>query len=76
MLGDAFADFEGKIQAGEAGVALLEIFDDADGVQVVIEACAEALHLGVEGVFAGMGKGRMPDVVGQRQGFGEVLVEG
>jgi hypothetical protein len=34
---DAFADFEGEIQAAEGGVALFEIFDDAQGVQVVVE---------------------------------------
>ncbi len=75
MLGNAFAHFEGQVQAGEAGVALLEFFDDAQGVNIVIEVGAEAGHLAVEFLLAGMGEGRMADVVRQRQGFGEIFVE-
>ena len=41
----------------------------------MVKAFAEALHLAVEFFFAGMGEGGMADVVYQRQGFGEILVE-
>jgi hypothetical protein len=33
---DAFANFEGKIQAGEFEIAMFELLDDAKGVKVVI----------------------------------------
>ena len=42
VLDDAFADFEGQVQAAEGGVALFEIFDDAQGVQVVVEEAVRA----------------------------------
>ena len=43
--------------------------------QIVIEAVAEALHLAVQLVFAGVREGRMPDVVSQRQRFGQALIQ-
>ena len=64
-----------QIEPGKAGVALLEALDDAQGVQIVIEALAEALHLPVQLLLAGMREGRMADVVGQRQRLGQILVE-
>ena len=75
MLHDAFAHFERQVQPGKAGVALLEALHDAQSVQVVVEAVAEALHLAVEFFFAGVREGRMADVVDQRQRFGQILVE-
>jgi hypothetical protein len=44
-------------------------------VQVVIEAVAEALHLPVQLFFAGMRKGRMADVVRERESFGQIFIE-
>src|ERR1017187_4734192 len=75
VLDDAFADFEGEVQAAEGGVALFEIFDDAEGVQVVVEEEAVLAHGGVEGLFSGMAEGRVADVVDQGEGFGEIDVE-
>ena len=75
VLDDAFAHFEGQVQAAEGGVALFEIFDDAEGVQVVVEEEAVLAHGGVERFFAGVAEGRMADVVDQGQGFGEIDVE-
>ncbi len=72
---DAFADFESEIEAGEAGVAGFEAFDDAEAVEIMIEGFAEALHLAAQFVFAGMGEGRVADVVDEGEGFGEVFVE-
>ena len=70
VLDDAFADFEREVQAAKGGVALLEIFDDAQGVQVVVEEEAMIAHGGVERFFAGVAEGRMAEVVHQRQRFG------
>ena len=42
VLDDAFADAEGEVEAAVGGVALLEVLDDAEGVQVVVEAEAVA----------------------------------
>jgi hypothetical protein len=39
------------------------------------EARPEALHLAVQRFLAGVREGRMADVVGQRQGFGQVFVK-
>jgi hypothetical protein len=75
MLGHAFAHFESQVQSRKPGVALLETLHDAHGVQVVVEARAEALHLAIQLLLAGVREGRMADVVGQRQGFGEIFVE-
>ena len=75
VLHDAFAHLEGKIQSGEARITLLELIDDAERLNIVIEVVAVAPHLRVERILAGVGEGRMPDVVGQGEGFGEVLIE-
>ena len=41
----------------------------------MIEPVAEAAHLAVQFFLAGMGEGRMADVVTERQSFGQVLVQ-
>src|SRR5579862_41366 len=75
MFGDAFADFKAQIEAGEAGVTLLELLDDAQSVNIVIEVGAEAGHLAVKFLLAGMSEGRMADVVREGERFGEIFVE-
>ena len=65
VLDDSFPDFERQIQPGETGVPLFEMFDDAQGMEVVVESIAEALHLPIEFFFAGMREGRVADVVRQ-----------
>jgi len=57
------------------GVALLEVFDDAQRVQVVIEPAAVASEAAIEGALAGMAEGRVTDVMHQGEGFGEVFVQ-
>ena len=44
MLDDALADLKGEVQAGEIEIALLELFDDAQGMQIVIELAAVCAH--------------------------------
>lgn len=75
MLDDAFADFESEIQAGIFEVALLELLDDVERVQIMIEAVAVFAHAQVEQFFAGVAEGRVTDIVNQREGFGEIGIE-
>ena len=64
-----------RLRPRKAGVALLEPGDDAQGVQVVVEAQAMDLQARVESLFAGVAEGRMADVVDQRQGLGQLRIE-
>src|SRR5262249_19659157 len=75
MLDDAFADFESEIEAGEFKVAVFELFDDTQGVQIMIEAGAVGAHKFVELALAGVAEGRMPDVMDESESFGEFAVE-
>ena len=75
MFDDAFAHLEREIEAGKIQIAPLEFLDDAQRVQIVIEAVSERLQQFVEAPFPGMPKRRMPDVVDQRQRLGQIRVE-
>ena len=74
MLEDALAHLEREIQAGELGVALLELVDDAQRLQVVLES-AELAHAVVERVLAGVAERRVTQVVREADGLGERLVQ-
>jgi hypothetical protein len=71
VLDDAFADTQREVQAAKRGVAFFEPGDDAQRVQVVIEAEAVSPEGAVQRLFSGVAKWRMADVVDQRQRFGE-----
>ena len=75
MLDDAFAHFERQIQAGKIQIALLELLDDPQRLQIVIEAVSMLAHPLVELLFTRVAKRRVADVVHQRQRFGEIGVE-
>ena len=75
MFDDAFADFEGEIEAGEVEIAVFELLDDAQGVKVVVEAGAVGAHEFAELAFAGVAEGRMADIVDERESLGEFAVE-
>ncbi len=75
VLDDAFADPEGEVQSAVGGVALLEVLDDAEGVDVVVEAQAVALEAAVESALAGVAEGRVADVMHERESFGKIFVE-
>ena len=75
VLDDAFANLEGEVQAGMRGVTLLEVFDDAQRVKIVVEALAVLAHRQVESALAGMSEGRMADVMHQGEGFDEAFIE-
>ena len=63
-----------QVEPVELGILAFELGDDAKRVAVVVEA-AMLGHAGVERVLAGMPKGRVPKVVAERDGLGEVVVE-
>ena len=75
VLDNAFAHLEGQVQAGKLRVLLLEGFDDAHGVQVVVKAVVIAFHEPAQDGFARVAEGRMPHVVHQRQRFHQVGIE-
>src|SRR5882672_3772147 len=75
VLDDSFADFESQIQAAEGGIALLEIFHDAQSMKIVIEEQTVLAHGGVERFFSGVAKRRMADVMNQGERLSEIGVE-
>src|SRR5580698_2141126 len=75
VLDDAFPDFEGEIQAAKRGVALLEILNDAECVQVVVKGKSVLAHRGVERFFSSVAEGRVAEVMDKSEGFGEIHVE-
>ena len=74
MLENAFARLERQVQAVKLGVALLQVIDHTQALQVVLKA-AKVGHAGVERVLAGVAKRRVTQVVRQRDGFNQVFVE-
>jgi hypothetical protein len=75
VLDDSLADPEREVEATMSGVALLEVLDDAKGVEVVVEAAPMTAQAAIERTLASVAKGRMTDIVNESEGFGEILVE-
>ena len=75
VLDDALPYAKGEVEAAKGGVPLLEPRNDAQGVEVVVEAQAVGLEGVVEGLLAGVAKGRMANVVDQCEGLGQLGVE-
>jgi hypothetical protein len=74
VLEDALARLEAQVQAVEGGVALLQFVDHAQRLQVVLEA-AVGPHAVVQRVLPGVAERRVAEVVRQRDGLDQVLVE-
>jgi hypothetical protein len=72
---DAFTHFEGKIEPRKARVASLQSIDEAQRLDVVVEALPETPHFAIEGFFSGVSERRMADVMNERESFGEIFVE-
>ena len=75
MLDDALAHFKREVQAGKIEIALFELFDDAQRVQIVIEMAAVRAHQFVQLTLAGMSKGRVADIVDERKRFRQLGVQ-
>ena len=74
MFHHAFERFPGQVEAVEVGVAVFQRGDDAQRLRVVVEA-ALLFQAVVQRPFARMAEWRVAEIVGQRQGLGQVLVE-
>ncbi len=75
VLHDALAHCERQIQSAERRVPFLKPCHDAQRVQIVVEAQTVSPQRAVERLFSGVPKGRMPDVVRQRQRFGQLRIQ-
>ena len=73
MFHDAFQRLPGEVQAFKLGVAGFKLGHHAQGLGVMIKA-AEIRHGFRQGVLARMAKRRMPQIVGQGAGFGQILI--
>ncbi len=65
---------EGEIQPGKFRVALFELVDDAQRLQVVLEA-AEFAHAAVERVLARVPERRVAEIVREADRFGQRFVQ-
>src|SRR6185503_19138858 len=74
VLDQALAHLPRQVQAREAGIFLLQHFDDAKALAVMLEA-AMLLHQPVERRLASVAEGRMAEVMRQRDGLSEVFIE-
>ena len=74
VLEDAFARLEREVEAVESAVALLELVDHAQRLQVVLEP-AVLLHALVQRVLSGVAERRVPEVVRQGDRLDEVFVD-
>ena len=74
VLDQPFQGLDGQVQPVEAGVASLQPGDDAEGLQVVVEAAELGQRL-VERRLAGMAEGAVAEIVGQRDRLGQILVD-
>src|SRR6266850_1324960 len=75
MLDDALANFKSEIQPWKIEIAVFELLNDAQRVQIVIEKTAVRAHQLVELSLTGMAEWRMADVVDESERFGEVRVQ-
>src|SRR6267378_986341 len=75
MLDDTLAHFKAEIQSGKIEIALFELLDDAQRVQIVIEMAAVRAHQFVELSLASMAERGMTDIVDESESFGELRVE-
>jgi hypothetical protein len=57
------------------GVTLLKALHDAERMKVMVKAQAVALQADIECTLTGVAKGRMADVMHERERLGEVYVE-
>ncbi len=74
MFCEALENFPGKIQAGETGIFFLQLFHDPQAVRIVFKT-AVAFHQAGEHRFRFMPKGRVAEIVRERDGLGEVGVQ-
>src|SRR5206468_3864269 len=69
VLGDAVTHFPGEVQPA---TVVLQHVDDAEALRVVIEAAG---HQRVDDALAGVAERRVPQIVAERDGFRQLLVQ-
>ncbi len=74
VLLQSLAHLVAEVQAGELRVARLDHIHDAQALLVVIKAAVIA-HQFIQRLLAGVAEWRMPEVVRERDGLGEILVQ-
>ena len=74
MLQDSLTRLEHQVQARKVRVLRFEFIDDAQRLQIVLEA-PEVLHALVEGILAGMAEGCMPEVMRKTDRLDQRLVQ-
>src|SRR6185312_11970342 len=74
MLQDALATFERQIESAELGVALFELVDHTQRLQVVLEATVGAQTF-VQRVLAGVAERRVAEIVREADGLCQLLVQ-
>ena len=75
MFNDPFADTEREIESRKGDIALLEHGDNAQRVQVVIEAQAMSPHGFVERALTRMPERWMADIMHQRKRLGQIAIQ-
>src|ERR1700690_1745820 len=75
MLHNAFADGERQIEPAKSRIALFKPGDNAQRVEIVVEAESMIAERAVERFFAGVAKRGMPDVVRQSQRLCQFLIK-
>ena len=74
VLDDAFQRLPGQVEAVIGRLAALQLRQQAQGLRVVVEAVIVP-HAVDEHVLAGVAEGRVAEIVRERDGLGEILVE-
>ena len=74
MLENPFARLERQVEPAEGRVPILELVDDAERLQVVLEA-AELAHAFVERVLPRVAERRVAEIMGEADRLDEVLVQ-
>jgi len=74
VLDQPFERFPCKVQPVEFGITAFERRDDPERLGIVVEA-AIGPHPAIERPLTGMAKGRMAEIVNQRDRLGQILIE-
>jgi len=72
---DALANAKRKIQPAMRCIALLEVFNDPQCVNVMVESATMTFESAVQSTLSSMPKWRMTDIMHQRQRLGEILMQ-
>ena len=74
VLDQALERLPGEIEPVEGGIAALEPGHDPERLGIVVEA-AIGRHQPIELALAGMAERRVAEIMGERDGLGQILVE-